>query len=102
MHDWENADFDGTRGWYRCCRCGATTHVPQHTTTELVPPSPEETVGYPGETCDQVIAAEVETFIKDVKKKLAKAGVHRPFNRPSETVKGAILKRLKQLVDSGA
>ncbi len=95
MHIWTNADFDGTRGWFRCERCGCSIHIPQHTDT-MTPPSPDLKVDYPAKTCNEMIAAEVTEFIASIRRRLNKAGMHRPFMKPSEMVKNAITKRLAE------
>ena len=72
MHDWQNDDFSGTRGWYKCARCGYRTHAKQPSEGNW-PPAPDVKVHYPLKTCDEMVEYKVTAMVKAVEKALTSA-----------------------------
>jgi len=100
-HNWKNADFGGTRGWFRCDNCGYYEHVTQAKDVppeQFVPPPADAKLGWPEQPCAELIEAEVEVIATNVMKILEKAGQHNPGCKPSPVVRDAARQRLCALL----
>ena len=93
-HVWQNADFQGTRGWFVCTRCGVREHVPQteYAPAPIVPPTDDKRVSYPPMTCDEVIELRATTLVKKVRDTL---------NQVTPTIREIAKTRLRAEWDDG-
>ncbi len=101
MHVWQNADRDGSRGWFWCERCGRyTTVVPADDGTLEPPPADLALLSRTGhnKTCDDLVEEQAVAIVNMVANMLDKAGANNPFRAPSAFVRQAAITKIVSLL----
>ena len=73
-HIWKNIDIGGTRGWFKCTRCGHKQNFPKVVSGSL--PLGDVKVFYPPMSCDEMIMFTATQLIEKINKLFVKCDTY--------------------------